>query len=126
MKILVLILLLLSITTQASGAEIERIYRVEATAYAPHSEKAIKGMCHDGDPTTTFTGTYPTPGRTIAVDPEIIPLGSKVIIDGHIYYAEDIGGLIKGHKIDITMKTKEEAMRWGRRDVVVIVKYDMF
>ncbi|MFR1857426.1 3D domain-containing protein [[Clostridium] innocuum] len=37
----------------------------------------------------------------MAVDPDVIPLGSKVLIDGHVYVAEDVGGAVKGNVIDI-------------------------
>lgn len=43
--------------------------------YAPLDPAAIKGMCHDGDPTSTATGTYPRIG-TMAVDPAVIPLAA--------------------------------------------------
>ena len=49
----------------------------------------------------TATGTIATAGRTIAVDPKIIPLGSTVIINGREYIAEDTGGGIRGYKVDI-------------------------
>ena len=57
------------------------------------------GMKGDG---ITYTGTMATEGRTIAVDPNVIPLGTRVYIDGYgERIAEDIGGAIKGNKIDI-------------------------
>ena len=40
-------------------------------------------------------------GHTIAVDPSVIPPGSVVLINGHEYIAEDIGGAVKGNVIDI-------------------------
>ena len=40
-------------------------------------------------------------GQTIAVDPRVIPYGTKVIIGGHIFTAEDCGGAIQGNHIDI-------------------------
>ena len=40
-------------------------------------------------------------GQTIAVDPRVIPCGTKVIIGGHIFTAEDCGGAIQGNHIDI-------------------------
>ena len=49
----------------------------------------------------TATGVMPKADWTIAVDPSVIPLGSKVQINGHTYCAEDTGSAIKGNKIDI-------------------------
>lgn len=61
----------------------------------------------------TFTGTQATEGRTIAVDPDVIPLGSTVVIDGEEYIAEDIGGAIKGLRIDKYMDNHQEALDAG-------------
>ena len=61
----------------------------------------------------TSSGTIPTAGRTIATDPSVIPAGSKVVIDGHTYIAEDTGGGIKGNRIDIYFDTHQEALNWG-------------
>ena len=49
----------------------------------------------------TSTGKTAEEGRTIAVDPRIIPYGTRVIIGGHIFTAEDCGGDIKGNRIDV-------------------------
>lgn len=62
---------------------------------------------------TTATGRTPTVGRTIAVDPRVIPLGTKVVINGHTYTAEDTGGAIRGNRIDIFVGSHEEANRKG-------------
>lgn len=61
----------------------------------------------------TKSGTVATPGKTIAVDPDVIPLGTKVLINGVEYIAEDTGGKIKGNKIDICVSSHEEAVRLG-------------
>lgn len=61
----------------------------------------------------TASGTKPTPGRTIAVDPKVIPLGTRVIINGQIYVAEDIGGAIKGKKIDVFVANHPTALANG-------------
>lgn len=61
----------------------------------------------------TASGTKVKQGRTIAVDPKIIPLGSKVEINGHTYIAEDIGGAVKGNHIDLYFNSHEEALKWG-------------
>lgn len=78
------------------------------TAYCP----CVKccGAWADG---ITFTGTTATEGRTIAVDPEVIPLGSTVEISGTRYIAEDIGGAITGNKVDIYFNNHEDARDWG-------------
>ena len=70
-------------------------------------------ICNDGDATRTATGTVPTPGRTIAVDPGVIPYGSEVVINGHTFTAEDTGGAINHNRIDIVVDTHEEALQKG-------------
>lgn len=94
----------------------------QVTAYSPYDN--ISGMENDGNPNKTATGTKPRPG-TIAVDPEVIPYGSKIIIvyeDGTVEYgiAEDCGGLIKGNVIDVFRQTYKEAIEHGRREATVI------
>lgn len=69
----------------------------------------------------TASGTRPTQGRTIAVDPRVIPLGSKVIINGRTYIAEDTGSAIKGKKIDIFYSSHRDALNWGRRNIEVYI-----
>ena len=61
----------------------------------------------------TASGTTVEEGRTIAVDPSVIPLGSKVKINGHEYVAEDTGGAIKGHRIDIYISDHQQALTMG-------------
>lgn len=80
------------------------------TAYCKENYPHI---CNNGDSTYTATGTTPTVGRTVAVDPSIIPYGSEVIINGHTYIAEDCGGAVNGNRIDILFETHEEALRFG-------------
>ena len=77
----------------------------------------------------TCTGTQPSRNvngiSTIAVDPSVIPLGTKVFVDGYGYaIASDTGGAIKGNKIDVYFNNKAETQRWGVRNVkVTIVAY---
>ena len=61
----------------------------------------------------------PTSNRTIAVDTSVIPFGTKVVINGQVYVAEDRGGAIKGNRIDMFFMTHKEALRWGRRTMDV-------
>lgn len=70
--------------------------------------------CNGNDQALTATGTTLTEGRTIAVDPSVIPLGSRVFIEGYgVFIAEDTGGAIKGNKIDIAVTTHERANELG-------------
>lgn len=94
----------------------------QVTAYSPYDN--VSGMENDGNPNKTATGTKPRPG-TIAVDPKVIPYGSKIIIvyeDGTVEHgiAEDCGGLIKGNIIDVFRYTYKEAVKHGRREATVI------
>lgn len=59
---------------------------------------------------------------TIAVDPRVIPLGTKVYVDGYGYaIASDTGGAIKGNKIDLFMDSRSEAYDWGVRYVTIYI-----
>ena len=71
----------------------------------------------------TATGTIATAGRTIAVDPRVIPYGSRVMINGNIYVAEDCGGAIKYNRIDIFFDSHSEALQFGvQRAQVYLLK----
>lgn len=74
----------------------------------------------DGDTTNhTARGSVLSRGH-VAVDPDIIPLGSLVYVEGYGYaVADDIGGAIRHHKIDVAMDTLDDAYQWGRRKVTV-------
>lgn len=70
----------------------------------------------------TSTGVTATTNRTIAVDPNQIPYGTKVVINGQVYVAEDCGGAIKENCIDIYVASHEEGESKGvyYTDVYVI------
>lgn len=69
----------------------------------------------------TATGAIARANHTIAVDPSVIPYGTKVIINGTVYTAEDCGGGIKGNRIDIYFDSHEAALQWGRQKHEVFV-----
>ncbi|MGI1690872.1 ubiquitin-like domain-containing protein [Thermoanaerobacter uzonensis] len=76
-----------------------------------------------GDPNygITATGTKATRG-VIAVDPRVIPLGTRLYVEGYGFgIAADTGGAIKGDKIDVFFPTLEETIKWGRRYVKVYI-----
>ena len=88
----------------------------EATAYTLE--------CGNGDGYTA-TMTRPEEGRTVAVDPDIVPLGSPLYVKGLGWrLAEDTGGLINGHTIDLYMGAGSSALnkasRWGRKNIIVV------
>ncbi|MUV37489.1 Muramidase-2 [Lentibacillus sp. JNUCC-1] len=89
---------------------------VQATAYT--------AKC-DGCSGVTYTGldlNQNPNAKVIAVDPSVIPLGTKVYVEGYGYAtAADIGGAIKGNRIDIHVPTKKEAYSWGVREVNVTI-----
>ena len=93
------------------------IFRVSA-----YCSENYPHICNDGDATTTATGTKTTPGRTIAVDPDVIPYGTEVQINGHTYIAEDCGGAIKGNRIDICFLLHDDALDFGIQNIEVFVK----
>ncbi len=70
-------------------------------------------LCCDVETGITATGKPVVEGRTIAVDPSVIPYGTQVIIGGHIFTAEDCGGAIKGNKIDIYVNNHQKALELG-------------
>ena len=78
------------------------------TAYCP-----CQKCCGEYADGYTASGTVATEGRTCAVDPEIIPLGTEVEIDGVKYVAEDVGGAIKGNRIDICFNDHRSALQYG-------------
>ena len=79
-------------------------------------------VCGDGDGLTA-TGIPVTPG-VVAVDPEVIPLGSTVIIDGQAYLAADTGGAVRGNHVDIAVATHQEAEDLGVTTAEVWVAAD--
>jgi 3D (Asp-Asp-Asp) domain-containing protein len=88
---------------------------VELTAYTAGFESTGK---NPGDPDygITSSGTTVSEGRTIAVDPTVIPMGWWVYIDGIGYRkAEDTGSAIKGNIIDVFIEDLEKANKFGRK-----------
>jgi len=60
--------------------------------------------------------------KLIAVDPSVIPLGSRVWVEGYgEAVAGDTGGAIKGHKIDVLMPSGADARNWGRKTVKIVI-----
>ena len=85
------------------------------------------GTCCSSGTGITASGNIAEEGKTIGVDPDIIPLGSKVKIvfsDGteHVYRADDTGSAINGNIIDLYMESHEEALVFGRQTCKVYIR----
>nr|WP_308315124.1 ubiquitin-like domain-containing protein [Bacillus sp. M6-12] len=98
--------------SSGSGKE----FYVSSTAYTA-SCNGCSGV------TATGLNLRSNPGaKVIAVDPSVIPLGSKVYVEGYGYaIAADTGGAIRGHKIDVFFPSKSTAYRWGSKKVKIKV-----
>lgn len=94
--------------TQASESRSGRWMTVEATAYSRNQEVLSN---------FTFTGIdLRENSRVIAVDPDVIPLGSTVYVPGYgEYVAGDTGGAIIGNRVDLHMESVADAFEFGRR-----------
>lgn len=113
-------------TADGSRYEYSEAFTMKATAYTAGYESTGK---RPGDPGygITRSGTRVRPG-VVAVDPRVIPLGTRLYVeslDGSRSYgfatAEDTGGAIKGHKIDLYYENVNTALRFGRRNVRVYI-----
>lgn len=98
----------------AEGVVANEFY-VQATAYSPYCggcEGVSAGGNYKANPNM----------KLIAVDPRIIPFGTKVWVEGYGYaVAGDTGGAIKGNRIDVLMPTESQAEAWGRKQVKIKV-----
>lgn len=92
---------------------VKKVLNTTLTAYTAGFESTGKTESHPMYG-ITYSGIKAKEGRTIAVDPAVIPLGSTVFIDGiGIRKAEDIGSAIRGSRIDVFMNDLNEAQEFG-------------
>jgi peptidoglycan hydrolase-like protein with peptidoglycan-binding domain len=101
-------------STKVSGGQKE--LQVESTAYTASCE-GCSGITKSGIDLIEYPDA-----KVIAADPEVIPLGSKVHVEG---YGEaivaDTGGAISGQKIDVYIQHRSDALQWGRKSVQVTI-----
>lgn len=99
---------------RAKGApdRYRRVVNMEASAYT---------SADPGNGSHTYRGNQLRKGL-VAVDPRIIPLGTRLYIDGYGYaIADDTGGYIRGNRIDLAFESRSEALGFGRRTVEVYI-----
>ncbi|MGG0655661.1 LysM peptidoglycan-binding domain-containing protein [Rummeliibacillus pycnus] len=103
-------------TNQSEQPSSGKTMTVTATAYTPNCA-GCSGV------TATGINVKANPNmKVIAVDPRVIPLGSKVWVEGYgTAIAGDTGGAIKGNRIDLLMATNGQANKWGVRTVTIKV-----
>ncbi|WP_017474402.1 LysM peptidoglycan-binding and 3D domain-containing protein [Bacillus licheniformis] len=93
---------------------VQKEITVTATAYTAN-DGGISGITKTGVDLNANRNA-----KVIAVDPSVIPLGTKVYVEGYgEATAEDTGGAIKGHKIDVFIPDKKDAFNWGVKTVKV-------
>ncbi|MCH4825923.1 LysM peptidoglycan-binding and 3D domain-containing protein [Planococcus halocryophilus] len=100
--------------SRSTSGSVAKEFTVSATAYTAYC-RGCSGI------TKTGINLKKNPGlKVIAVDPRVIPLGSKVHVEGYGYaVAGDTGSAIKGNKIDVFIPTQSNALRWGRKNVKI-------
>lgn len=87
----------------------------KTTAYCPCYQ------CSEGWGRQTSSGALATANYTVAVDKRVIPMGSRLLINGEEYVAQDVGGGVKGNHIDIYFNTHGETRQHGVRNVEVFL-----
>ncbi|KIY21321.1 LysM peptidoglycan-binding and 3D domain-containing protein [Mesobacillus subterraneus] len=103
-------------TTAVKPAATTNRLTVEATAYTANCP-GCSGITKTG-----VNLKANSDAKVIAVDPSVIPLGSKVYVEGYGYAtAEDTGGAIKGNRIDVFIPSQDGAVEWGRKQVKVTI-----
>ncbi|MCM3758948.1 ubiquitin-like domain-containing protein [Sporosarcina aquimarina] len=102
--------------SRGNGSESGKVMYMNATAYTAHCT-GCSGI------TATGINLAANPNlKVIAVDPSVIPLGSKVWVEGYGYaIAGDTGGAIKGNRIDLHVPNDAAAKKFGRRQVKIKV-----
>ena len=70
----------------------------------------------------TASGAVAEAGKTIAVDTDVIPFGTEVVINGCEYIAQDTGSAVKGNVVDIYFDDHQQALKWGCQYLEIYVK----
>ena len=78
--------------------------------------------CGEKEERLTKSETVPRASHTIAADPSVIPLGTRIVIDDVIYTVEDTGKAVRGMRLDIFFDSHEEAVQYGRQEKYVYLE----
>ena len=101
-----------TVQTSRGAVSFRNSMQMRASAYTPY----------DGQQTGVTATGVPARHGIAAVDPKVIPLGSRLYVQGYGFaLAADTGGAIVGNAIDLCMESHNEAMNFGRRTVKVYI-----
>ncbi len=106
----------------ARESELYQVQLMNITMYAPLSAGAIGGHDYSGNPSQSYSGEKVVPGETAAAGPNI-PIGTEIYVEGLGWRrVNDRGGAIGPNDIDLAVATREEAVKFGRQQRLVILK----
>ena len=104
-----------STSTEVAHNNLIPLGTFKTTAYCPCYQ------CSEGWGRLTSSGALATADYTVAVDRRVIPMGTKLLINGKEYVAQDVGGGVKGNHIDIYFNTHSETREHGVRNAEVFI-----
>jgi 3D (Asp-Asp-Asp) domain-containing protein len=116
-------------TAETRATALSAVTPVAEASADPSPEQVVRTLAAGSTITVTSTG-YALRGRTatgiptapgvVAVDPAVIPLGTRLTIPGYgVGIAADTGGAVQGNVIDLWFPTRQQALAWGRRTVTI-------
>ena len=101
------------------------VEEMTVTAYAPLCDTAVEGFSYQGDPRITASGTKVVPGVTVAAG-EDLPFGTEVWIEDLGWRkVQDRGGVITRGRLDVAVRSRAEAFRFGRQELKVVIPNGM-
>lgn len=107
-----------NLNAHPARGQYKRSFRVLATAYSPINTRMEGGRY-------TFTERDGRAVHGIAVDPNLIPIGSQLWIPGYGHaVADDTGGRIRGHHVDVRIQDYDRMLQWGCRKVEIYLISD--
>lgn len=101
--------------TTADGKSAHLLGSFRLTAYCPCR------ICSEGWGRHTSSGAIAVSNHTVAVDPRVVPIGSKLLINGTVYTAEDVGGGVKGKHVDIFFDSHAQTKQFGSQMAEVYI-----
>lgn len=105
------------VQSETSAQPSGQTFIMESTAYSSDPADTLGG----GTVTATGQNLLTNP-MAVAVDPNVIPLGTRLYVEGYgEAIASDTGGAIKGNIVDVHFPTYDQCVQWGRRQVKVTI-----